>query len=532
MELSRRSFVEGAAMVGASAVMGAAGVCERCGLACADTVQDAASRRECAVVVVGLGTSGLMAAVGAARQGASVIAVDCAAALAGTTNCYTHGPFIVGSKLQLLYDNPLTVQEAVTALQEKSNYAYNSSALRAILAATGRAVDILVDDAGFTFGNSPFPDSTPESAMINRAAHTYDEKGEDRAAKFQTMLDANGVECLFDARATEIVLDDGRIAGVRCASAEGDFEVRAKAVVLCTGGFLNNPELQAKYLAGAKVVAKSVAVCDGAGIEIAQSVGAQVGKSFSVVMNEYGGANDKAEPITGSNSFSSPNPGNDMLRAAHFGGLFVDANGQRFVNEGYLAENPFYSGEPLTRQSVYYAIFDESFMVRLETEPFANFFHTAKMVKGAGDMVLTNARDQFAEAVGQGWAFSGDTVADLAKACGLVGLEEAVEAYNVACKEGEDDEFYKDPSYLAPIADGPFYAVELQPSAYMSLGGIKCNGSCQALDANNAAIAGLYVAGGDADIYTSPYLQNGSANGFALGSGLVAGEAAAGEALA
>lgn len=66
----------------------------------------------------------------------------------------------------------------------------------------------------------------------------------------------------------------------------------------------------------------------------------------------------------------------------------------------------------------------------------------------------------------------------------------------------------------------------------MSLGGIKCNGSCQALDADNKVIAGLYVAGGDADIHTSPYLQNGSANGFALGSGLVAGEAAAAEALA
>lgn len=536
MELTRRSFVRNAALAGGVVTASAAFVAP----ASADEGDGeaekeetaAASELECDVVVVGLGSSGLMASVCAAKQGASVVAVDRAAALAGTTNCFTHGPFIVGSKLQLQYDNPLTVQEAATYLQDRSHYGYNSQSLRSILEATGRCADILIDDAGFTFDNSPFPESTPESEIINRAAHTYGVQGAERAEMFQAMLDANGVQCVLGAQATELIMDDGKVAGVRCTTTDGTLDVHAKAVVLCTGGFLGNADLQKKYLAGAKVVSKAAAVCDGSGIEMALSAGAQIGKTFSIVMNEYGGANEKALPITGSNAFSNANPGNDLLRAAHFGGLFVDTNGQRFVNEGYLAENPFYSGEPLTRQSVYYAIFDEAYMTRLETEPFANFFHTAKMVNGAGDMVLSNVRDQFAEAQEQGWGFTADTLDGLAEMCSLPGLAATVETYNAACEAGSDDEFYKDPSYLVAVAEGPFYAIELQPSAYMSLGGIKCNGSCQALDEGNVAIAGLYVAGGDADIHTSPYLQNGSANGFALGSGLVAGEAAAAEALA
>ena len=539
MELSRRSFVRGAAVAAsAAAVSATAAFADEATEGDEATTEEAAentgaaTEQKCDVVVVGLGTSGLMAAVGAAKQGASVIAVDRAAALSGTTNCYTHGPFIVGSRLQLQYDNALTVQEAMTYLQERSNYGYNSQALRAILEATGRAADILIDEAGFTVDNSPFPESTPESEIINRAAHTYDARGEERAAMFQTMLDTNGVQCLFGAQAAELLMEDGSVSGVRCTTADGTLEVRAKAVVLCTGGFLGSPDLQKTYLAGAKIVAKAVAVCDGSGIEMAKSAGAQVGKTFSIVMNEYGGANEKATPITGSNAFSSDSPGNDMLRAAHFGGLFVDANGQRFVDEGYLAENPFYSGEPLTRQSVYYAIFDEAFMERLETEPFADFFHTGKMISGAGDMVLENAREQFAEAQEQGWGFTAETVDELAETCGLPGLAATVETYNTACATGTDGEFYKDATYLTAVEQGPFYAIELQPSAYMSLGGIKCNGSCQALDADNVAIAGLYVAGGDADIHTAPYLQNGSANGFALGSGLVAGEAAGAAALA
>lgn len=535
MELTRRTFVYRTAVSGCAT---AAAAMSRGALAHADeadeTVEGGETAEtpatgeslECDVVVVGLGASGLMASVGAAKQGASVIAVDRAASLAGTTNCYTHGPFIVGSKLQLQYDNPLTVQEAMTYLQERSNYGYNAQALRAILEATGRCADILIDEAGFTFDNSPFPESTPESEMINRAAHTYGAQGEERAAMFQAMLDANGVQCLLETQATELVLEDGVVAGVRCSTADGTLDIRAKAVVLCTGGFLGSADLQKKYLAGAKVVSKAAAVCDGSGIEMALAAGAQIGKTFSIVMNEYGGANEKAAPITGSNSFSSANPGNDWLRAAHFGGLFVDANGQRFVNEGYLAENPFYSGEPLTRQSVYYAIFDEAFMARVESEPFAGFFHTAKMTGGAGDMVLANAREQFAEAQEQGWGFAAESIDELAQACSLPGLADALETYNAACEAGVDEEFYKDPTYLVAVNEGPFYAVELQPSAYMTLGGIKCNGACQALDEANVAIAGLYVAGGDADIHTSPYLQNGSANGFALGSGLVAGEAA------
>ena len=520
--LTRRTLVQGAAVLGATALVA--------GTAHASEAPESLSAD---VVVVGLGASGLMAAVGAAKAGASVVALDRAPLLSATTNTVTHGPFVVGSKLQLACENPLTVQEAVTYLQERSNYGYNSQALRAIVEATGRAADILIDDAGFTFANSPFPESTPESEIINRAAHTYDARGEERAAMFQAMLDANGVQTVLDACATDLLLEDGAVAGVRYTDADGESrEVRAGAVVLCCGGFLGSPDLQKEHLAGANVVSKAIALCDGSGIRMAQEAGAQLGKTFSVVMNEYGGANEKALPITGSNSFSSPNPGNDLLRAAHFGCLFVDANGERFVNEGFLAQNPFYSGEPLVRQSTYYAILDEAYLTRLETEPFAGFFSTGKMVRGAGDLVLANVRDQFAEAEEQGWGFTAPTLEELAEKTSLPGLPAVVEAYNEACAAGADDVFYKDAAYLTAVEQGPFYAIELQPSAYMTIGGIKCNGSCQALDAGNVAVAGLFVAGGDADIHTAPYLQNGSANGFALGSGLVAGEAAAACALA
>ena len=62
------------------------------------------------------------------------------------------------------------------------------------------------------------------------------------------------------------------------------------------------------------------------------------------------------------------------------------------------------------------------------------------------------------------------------------------------------------------------------------MGGIKCAAVLHALDAKNDVIPGLLVVGADADLFTSPYYAPGSANGFAIGSGLIAGEQAAKEA--
>ena len=103
--------------------------------------------------------------------------------------------------------------------------------------------------------------------------------------------------------------------------------------------------------------------------------------------------------------------------------------------------------------------------------------------------------------------------------------------YNGYCKAGRDEQFFKDPKYLAAIEEAPFYIVESLPAGWLSLGGIKCDGRCQAVDASNKVVPGLFVAGADADLFTSPYYAAGSANGFAVGSGLIAGEAAAEAAL-
>ena len=80
---------------------------------------------------------------------------------------------------------------------------------------------------------------------------------------------------------------------------------------------------------------------------------------------------------------------------------------------------------------------------------------------------------------------------------------------------------------LIPVKNGPFYMVEYNVGAWLTLGGIKTDGKLAAQTADGKSIPNLYVAGADADLWSVPYYQGGSALGFCYASGLLAGETAA-----
>ena len=528
--VSRRSFIAGAGALAALTAAGLAG-CTPSASGGADADQsktaterrEATSTRECDVLVVGLGASGLMAAYGAASKGASVIAIDTSTNMAGTTNVRTSGAWCVGSQLQQQAGgDALTIQEAMDHINNGTNYQSNQKTLRAILGASGRAIDVLAEN-GMEF-RTDFDKTGSEATISTRGVHWYNLTGDDRAAVFQAVADNAGVECLFGATAERVIVEDNAVAGVQCAASGEIIDIKAKAVIMCSGGFLGNPDLVAERFAGAKIVVMGNPSCTGAGIDMAVEAGAQLGKCFSISMNEYGGANDLASPTY---AFRPGTGSNDALRLTVFGGLMVDAEGDRFINEGFVCERCMFAAEPFVREKYHYAVADSAFIERLSTEPAGDFFGDERMKGMFAETVMSDLADQFDAAIDEGWAFKADTVAELGEHFGLTNLEETVAAYNDACEAGSDELFFKDAKYLNALTEPPFYIVQSQPAGWLSLGGIKSSASCQALDADGKPVAGLYVAGVDADLFTSPYYQMASANSFALASGLIAGEAAA-----
>ena len=87
---------------------------------------------------------------------------------------------------------------------------------------------------------------------------------------------------------------------------------------------------------------------------------------------------------------------------------------------------------------------------------------------------------------------------------------------------GVDGLFGKPKEFLKPVKTAPFYIFEYLPSAWSTNGGVKVDSHLRAMDKDNVAIPGLYVAGVDqGSSYCVPYYSNpGSSVGLAAGSGV------------
>ena len=106
---------------------------------------------------------------------------------------------------------------------------------------TGKAIDVLTD-AGMPIA-ADFSTTNKTSPMMPRGGHLYGVAGEERAAFFTKVADEAGVECVFSTTAKSLLLESGAVAGVQCESGDGKLvDIKAKAVCLCSGGFLGSPE--------------------------------------------------------------------------------------------------------------------------------------------------------------------------------------------------------------------------------------------------------------------------------------------------
>jgi fumarate reductase flavoprotein subunit len=100
-------------------------------------------------------------------------------------------------------------------------------------------------------------------------------------------------------------------------------------------------------------------------------------------------------------------------------------------------------------------------------------------------------------------------------------------------ENGKDTQFYKNPEYMYPIKDGPYYGVITRLRCLGTLGGVTINENIQAVDENKEPIENLWVTGADAGgMYGNSYVMfEGGTLGFAYNSGRIAGENAAKNAL-
>jgi fumarate reductase flavoprotein subunit len=531
LDISRRSFIKGG-VAGAFGIA-AAGALAGCGSSKGQgsAKESPTATKQADIAIIGLGASGLMAALAAADKGAQVIAIDSAQSFEGTTNTHTTGAWMIESEEQLKYPHYLTQQEAFEWIEPGTHYQCNGKAVRNIIRSSAQAANYLID--GNVKLMYAFAGSDESSPMLNRGGHVYLEEGTPRADNFRDMCSKRpNLTTLFSCKASELTKDaDGNVTGLICNDNGTITQIEAQAVVVCTGGFLSNPDMIKEHFSGAVIVNQGMGQNDGGGIKMCQAAGAQIGKNFSISCNEMGAANFKASPMY---SWAPGRGTSPCFYLPLFGNVLVDAQGNRFMNEKQMAEQTMYSGEPMLRDSTYYTVIDQAYLDTVKSKPIFDFLTAgtkanmgAALLMGFQGVTLSDFDKNVEEAVSQGWAAKASSLDELSKAFDMPDLAATLKKYNDSCSKGVDDEFFLPADYMHAIEKGPFYIFEYNPGAWVTLGGIKTDGLCRALDSTNKTVEGLYVGGVDGDFWSVPYYQGGSCNGFSLASGVLAGNTAA-----
>lgn len=275
-----------------------------------------------------------------------------------------------------------------------------------------------------------------------------------------------GGELMLETKAEHLILDGSKVVGVTAVKGDGtEVEIRAKAVVLTTGGFGANGDMVRKYNTywpaipdGIKTTC--VAAATGDGIELALEAGAAL-KDMGLTQ-----LMPTASAMTGQLA-------DGLLVPSQFY-MFVNQEGDRFVNE-YAERDTLASAALSQTGGMFYHIADQEMIPTLQNK--ATQEDVDAMVE-KGIMYKADTLEALAEKIG----------------CPAENLKASVEKYNSYVDAGEDKDFGKN-VFGTKIATAPYYAVIEKPSVHHTMGGVQINTKAEVLNEKGEVIEGLFAAG-------------------------------------
>ena len=263
------------------------------------------------------------------------------------------------------------------------------------------------------------------------------------------------IDLRTNTAATEVVMEDGKAVGVKVKNENGEYTIRAKAVILASGGFgadLDRVAALKPELAG--FVTTNASTITGDGIDMAVAVGAATVDMEQIQIHPSVYTETTTALIT------------EGIRGD--GAILVNQEGKRFVNELETRDNV--SAAELAQEGGYaYTILDQKMMDASSTY---NSYFT------------------------KGYAVQADTYEELAEKLGIdpATFTATMEAWNKAVADQKDDEFGR-LSFAAALDTAPYYAIKVSPGIHHTMGGVKINTNAEVLTEAGEAIPGLYAAG-------------------------------------
>jgi succinate dehydrogenase/fumarate reductase flavoprotein subunit len=343
-----------------------------------------------------------------------------------------------------------------------------------------------------------------------------------------------GVEVRTSCPARRLLRDGERVTGAVLATPEGVVEVHARCgVVLACGGFPHDDERKRALLPHARTGKEHHSAASrgntGDGLRLGETAGGQV-------------ATDGVQAAALAPVSLVPQADGSFAHFPHLvergkpGLIAVTRRGQRFTNEAdsyhdfmqaLLAALP--AGEPVQA----WLVCDHAFM------------------RHYGLGAAKPAPMPLGPMIANGYVQRGQTLAELARACGIDGdaLQQTVQRFNRQALAGQDEDFAKgETAYnhmqgdapfaaergwpnpcMGPLERGPFYAVKVVAGSLGTFAGLRTNAHAQVLDTQGQPIAGLYAGGNDMNsLMAGHYPSGGITLGPAMTFGWLAAHHAAG----
>lgn len=296
-----------------------------------------------------------------------------------------------------------------------------------------------------------------------------------------------GIDILTGTRARQLIVDGDRVVGLRAEREGKDFFVKGKkGVLLATGGFEWNEEMNKRFIYSPPLHAYTAPTNEGDGHIMGMEVGAalalmdhsifQPGLSLPDDIVEEGGKRLYRPFIHG-----------------YPGMMMVNRYGKRCCDECFYPD----IGRAILAYDRIMGQWANWPMFWICDQSFRDILPVVNLKRGS----------EVAE-----WMKRAETLPELAEALGIPAdnLVETVERFNRFAKEGKDPDFRRGEStydkqwgefvfpgrqpssVLGPLEKPPYYGVEVGLTTAGNLGGLVTNVNAQVIDVNGEVIPGLY----------------------------------------
>lgn len=420
--------------------------------------------KEVEIVILGAGGSGLAAGVEAADNGAKdVLILEKMGSIGGTTFISQGLIGGFGTKIAKKLNVNHTEKELYDLLMSNAKYRLDPTLTKITVSKSGETIDWLQDTVGI-----PFLDEIDVGYGPLQMMHKVEGGGMGMNQPFLDSLEERDVEIMLKTKAEELIMDgEGNLLGVIASKDGNPYKIKAKAVVIATGGYAANAELAAELNPTYDgIFGIGHPGTTGDGIIMASNKGAAITNSnhLMAVLKDY-------EILKDHNGNTNTASVSKFVAAPNV--IFVGKDGKRFMDEksgGFMSQGlnqPILDKMHQDETPFVWAITDQMGIDALE-------------IKRGLDMEFIKA----------------DTVEELASLMNVDGanLNETVTNWNEVVTNGVDTEFARKIN-LESLSSAPYYAVAVVPSHIITYGGILRNENAEVLRADGTIIPGIYAAG-------------------------------------